>query len=139
MPNNRTSLYPQKLALGLLPITIAPVINLLLLFLLFLTIAPFVLKPTAAHVTLPKTITSDIIPETGTTTITVTGEDIIYFQNRIVTEKELKQLLKASPFKKQPLLIKADRRSSMARVIDVWNVCRELGLERVNIATTVNK
>ena len=71
--------------------------------------------------------------------IAITSEDIIYFQNKIVTEKELKHLLSAPSFKKKSLLIKADRRSSLARIIDVWNVCRELGLERVNIATTINK
>lgn len=71
--------------------------------------------------------------------IAITSEDVIYFHNKVVTELELKQLLKNPALKKQPILIKADRRSSLARIIDVWNVCRELGLDRVNLATTINK
>jgi len=138
MLNNKISLHQNKLAIGLMAITIAPLINLLCLFIMFFMIAPFILYPTSTHINLPKTITSDVIPET-TTTIAITSEDIIYFQNKVVTEKELKQLLKTPSLKKNPILIKADRRSSLARVIDVWNVCRELGLERVNLATTINK
>jgi len=37
--------------------------------------------------------------------------------------------------KHAPVLIKADRRASVGRIVDVWNLCRALGLERVNIAT----
>jgi biopolymer transport protein ExbD len=138
MSKNKTDRQHHTVALGLLPITIAPIINLLCLLLMFFAIAPFVIAPTSAHINLPKTITSDIVPE-STTMIAITSEDVIYFHNKVVTELELKQLLKNPALKKQPILIKADRRSSLARIIDVWNVCRELGLDRVNLATTINK
>lgn len=127
-----------KIATGLLPITFAPILNLILLLIMFLLLIPFISYPTSIHTYLPRTITSDIIPE-HTMTITITSEDIIYFENKILTDKELKKILQKPSLKKQPILIKADGRSSLARVIDVWNACRELGLERVNIATTMNK
>jgi len=33
-------------------------------------------------------------------------------------------------------MIKADRRSSMGRIVDIWDLCRQLGIEKINIATT---
>ena len=48
---------------------------------------------------------------------------------KIITDK-IKTILQ-SPLFEQSILIKADGRSSLARIIDVWNVCRELGLEKL--------
>ncbi len=129
--------FKRSLALapGLHPITFIPILNVFLLLFIFLYISNYLLFPTAIEVHLPKTVTSDIIPD-RITTIAITGEDLIYFDNKIATPKELKKLLAGQIKKSQPILIKADGRSSMNRVIDVWNICRELGLERVNIATT---
>ncbi len=125
-------------ATGLFPITFAPLLNLFCLLFMMLVISPFYVFPAGIAVGLPKTITSDIVSE-NTTLITITGEDIIYFENKIISDKELKTRLQSPALKKQAILIKADGRSSLARIIDVWNVCRELGLEKINIATTVNK
>jgi len=89
-------------------------------------------------VRLPKAITSDIIKEENFT-ITVTGENVIYWNNKITTIKELRQELSRSAHKNRPILIKADRRSSVGRVVDIWDLCRELGIERINIATDQEK
>ena len=85
-------------------------------------------------VKLPRAVTSDTVQE-DTVIITLTGEDIIYFNNKIATIPEITLKLKAYPAK-PPILIKADRRSSVGRIIDIWNLCRDLEIERVNIATT---
>ena len=105
---------------------------------MFIVVAPYFTFPTAMAVKLPKAITSDVVPE-NITTITITSEDIIYFHDKVFTDRELKKTLQSLSLKKKPILIKADGRSSLSRVIDVWNVCRELGLEKVNMATTLDK
>jgi len=85
-------------------------------------------------VKLPRAITSDVIKGENLT-ITITSEDIIYLDNTISTIEEIKKTLSKSSSKTRPILIKADRRASLGRVIDIWDLCRELGIERVNIAT----
>jgi len=86
-------------------------------------------------VKLPKAVTSDVIKEENII-ITITSENIIYLDDKIVTVKELKGKLKKPSTQKRPLLIKADRRASVGRIVDVWDLCRNLGIERINIATT---
>ena len=57
----------------------------------------------------------------------------------VITLKELKQQLGQPGSKDRPLLIKADRRASVGRIVDVWDLCRDLGIERINIATNQSK
>lgn len=103
---------------------------------MFMVIAPYFTFPNAIGIKLPKAITSDVIPE-NSTIITINSEDIIFFKGKVLSEIELKKLLHSSKVKKASILIKADGRSSLARVIDIWNICRDLGLEKINIATTI--
>ncbi len=63
----------------------------------------------------------------------------MYLNNKVVTAKELKQELGNPVHKDRPILIKADRRASMGRIVDVWDLCRQLGIERINIATNREK
>ena len=140
-PNSLNNIQAQsqlKLAAGLFPILFAPLLDLLCLFFMLLVVAPFLTFQNTIDIQLPKTITSDVVLE-NITTITITGEDIIYFENKVLSNKELKKKLQTLSLKKQSILIKADGRSSLTRIVDVWNICRELGLEKVNIATTINK
>ena len=51
------------------------------------------------------------------------------------TLKELTKTLKSVKSAGRPLLIKSDRRASVGRIVDVWDLCRKLGIERINIAT----
>ncbi|MCH7773641.1 MAG: biopolymer transporter ExbD [Bacteroidetes bacterium] len=53
--------------------------------------------------------------------------------------KELKRRLSQPNIKDHPLLIKADRRASVGRIVDIWDLCRNLGIERINIATNQEK
>lgn len=101
-------------------------------------VAPYFIFPNSVGIKMPKAITSDIMPE-NTTTITVTSEDIIYSGNKIISDKELKKLLQSSKVKNHSILIKAEGRTSLGRIIDIWNVCRQMDIEKVNLATTVNK
>lgn len=123
-----------KLEYGLGPLDIAPFLNVIfLLFMFFLLSSPFVVQP-SIDVNLPKAVTSDAIKEENLI-ITVTSEDVIYLNGKVVIMKELLANLKTTTTKNQSILIKADRRSSMGRIVDVWDLCRNLGIEKINIAT----
>ncbi len=86
------------------------------------------------RVKLPRAITGEFIKEENLT-ITITGEDIVYINKELTTIKELRKELTKPQYQGRPLLIKADRRASVGRIVDIWNLCRDLGIERINIAT----
>ena len=85
------------------------------------------------EVKLPKVVTSDTLQEKNSV-ISITNENVIYFNKSVVTIKELEKILKNPKIQSRPVLIKADRRTSMGRVVDVWDLCRKLGIEKLNIA-----
>ena len=123
-----------KLESGLDPIIIAPFINVIFLLLVFFLLFASMTSQSGINVKLPKAITSDILKEDNDI-ISITSEDIIYFNNKVVTVNELEELLSQPSVKNHPILVKADRRASMGRIVDIWNLCRKLKIERVNIAT----
>lgn len=115
-------------------INLTPLIDVILMLLIFFIISTSLSSQTGINVKLPKAITSDAIKEENLI-ITITSENVIYFNNKIITIRELRQKLNAQSNKAIPMLIKADRRSSVGRIVDVWDLCREMGIEKINIAT----
>lgn len=65
----------------------------------------------------------------------VSGENVIYMDGKVVNVRELKSIFKELAARNQPLLIKADRRAQLGRVVEIWDMARNLGLSQVNIAT----
>ena len=115
-------------------IDIIPLVNLLLLLFIFLVISHTLVAQPSINVKLPKALTSDIIHEDNFV-VTVTGEDVVYINGKIATMKELAQELEQIGIKNKSVIIKSDRRASLGRIVEVWDLCRKLGIERVNIAT----
>jgi len=114
-------------------INIAPLIDVIFQLLIFFMLSSSFTFPSGIHVKLPKAVTSDIVQEENFI-ITITSENVIYWNNSILTVKELKERLQEPARLKRPILIKADRRASLGRIVDVWDLCREAGIERINIA-----
>lgn len=123
-----------KYAAGLEQIDLAPLIDMVFLLLIFFLLSSTFTAPSGIHVQLPKAITSDTIKE-DSFTVAITSENIVYFNGKVVTMNELRDQLKKIATKNMPIMIEADRRSSMGRIVDVWDLCRGLGIERINIAT----
>lgn len=124
----------MKLEHGLKQIDIAPLIDVVFqLLIFFMLTSSFVMQP-GIKVNLPKAVTSEVVkPEN--IEILVSGENVTYFNGKVVTMKEIRNLLKQVSRRGQAILIKADKRSSLGRVVDIWDLARELGIEQVNIAT----
>lgn len=118
---------------GLAPLDIAPLIDVIFLLVIFFVLSTAFTFQSGISVKLPKAITSDIIKEENYI-ITITGEDLIYLNNQVTTAKELQGLLKKAKEQNRPVLIQSDRRASVGRIVDVWDLCRNLGIEKINIA-----
>jgi len=68
-------------------------------------------------------------------TITITSENVIYIDGRVVTLNELRHFLAQGNFTRDVLRIKADSRASMGRVADILDLCRGISGASVNVST----
>ena len=123
----------RQLARG--ELDLAPLIDVVFLLLIFFMLtSSFIFQP-GIRVTLPKAVTSEVIHH-KTLIVTITGENITYLDEKVVTIEELKISMEKAAKESRQLLIKADRHASLGRVVEVWDLCRELGISQINIATT---
>ena len=119
---------------GLSQIDIAPLIDIVFqLLIFFMLTSSFIMQP-GIKVNLPKAVTSEAVkPEN--IEILVTGENVAYLNGRVVTTQELKGILKGAAKRSQSILIKSDRRASLGRVVEIWDLARDTGISEINIAT----
>ena len=114
-------------------IELTPLIDCVFLLLIFFMLtSSFILVP-GINVKLPKAVTSQQI-SIQRVVIVVTSEDIIYFEDKPVTLKELFKILKKK--KAESVFIKADKDASLGRIVEIWDICKKLGIDKIGIATT---
>lgn len=113
---------------------IAPLIDVVFLLLIFFMLTSSYIVQPGIKINLPKAVTSEVIQEKNLV-VTVSAEETVYLNNRPVSLEELKAQLKKAAVDNRPLLIKADRRASLGKVVEIWDMCREVGLSQINIAT----
>lgn len=119
---------------GLKQIDIAPLIDIVFqLLIFFMLTSSFVMQP-GIRISLPKAVTSEVVKYENIEII-VSAENILYLNGKVTTTAELKVLLKQASGRSQPVLIKADKRASLGRVVEIWDMARDLGIAQVNIAT----
>ncbi|MFA5090990.1 MAG: biopolymer transporter ExbD [Candidatus Omnitrophota bacterium] len=124
----------MELEHGLRQIDIAPLIDMVFqLLIFFMLTSSFVIQP-GIKVNLPKAVTSEALKYENIE-IAVSSENIIYLNSKIINMQELKSVLKQVSGRQQPVLIKADKRASLGRVVEIWDMCRDVGLSQINIAT----
>lgn len=124
----------MELEHGLKQIDIAPLIDVVFqLLIFFMLTSSFVMQP-GIKVNLPRAVTSEVV-KFENTEILVTSEGLTYLNGKIVTTQELKSFLKQIAKRNQSILIKADRRASLGRVVEIWDMARDLGITQINIAT----
>ena len=121
-----------KMEKGMIDLT--PMVNVFfLLFVFFLFTSSFIFQP-GIRVSLPKAVTSEVM-QLDNVTITVTKDDKIYLEDRQITREELIPRLKMLASEKMGLLIKADSRAPLGRIVEIWDACRREGVSQINIAT----
>ncbi len=121
-------------AVSLSRIDLVPFINVIFLVVVFFLLVFVFAVSAPLNVKLPKAVTSDMVNDSSIT-IVVTSENILYVNDRVTTLQELKNFLSRAGSRSRSVLIKADRRASVGRVVDIWDLGRNLGIERINVAT----
>lgn len=124
----------MELEHGLKQIDIAPLIDMVFqLLIFFMLTSSFVIQP-GIKINLPKAVTSEVV-QYDNIDIAISAENIIYVNGKVMTTQELKGLLRQVAKRNVSILIKADKRASLGRVVEIWDMCRDLGVTHVNIAT----
>jgi biopolymer transport protein ExbD len=124
----------MELEHGLKQIDIAPLIDMVFqLLIFFMLTSSFIIQP-GIKVNLPKAVTSEIV-KFENMEIVVSAENVAYLNGQVVTIAELKTLFKQIAKRSQPILIKSDKRASLGRVVEIWDLARDSGIFQINIAT----
>lgn len=124
----------MELEHGLKQIDIAPLIDMVFqLLIFFMLTSSFIMQP-GIKVNLPKAVTSEVVKHENVE-VAISSENVIYINGKVITVQELKTLLKQTAKANGSILIKADRRASLGRIVEVWDMCRDLGITQINIAT----
>jgi len=113
---------------------VTPLIDVVFLLLIFFMLtSTFVLQP-GIKVKLPRAITSEALREKNLV-IVITAGGKIYLDNEIISLDELSAGLEKAARDERAVLIKADQKISLGRVVEVWDLCRDVGITQVSIAT----
>lgn len=113
---------------------LTPMVNIFfLLFVFFLFTSSFIFQP-GIRVSLPKAVTSDCLQQDNVV-LTITRDDKLYLEDRQISQDELVSCLKMLTKEKMGLLIKADSRAPLGRIVEIWDTCRREGVSQINIAT----
>jgi len=124
----------MELEHGLKQIDIAPLIDIVFqLLIFFMLTSSFVIQP-GIKVNLPKAVTSEIINYENIE-ILVSSENVTYLNGKIVNMQEMNSYLKQAAKRNQSVIIKADTRASLGRVVEIWDMARDSGITQINIAT----
>lgn len=124
----------MELEHGLKQIDIAPLIDIIFqLLIFFMLTSSFIMQP-GIKVKLPKAVTSEVVKYENIE-ILVTSENVVYMNGKLVTMQELKSVFTQAAKRNQTILIKSDRRASLGRVVEIWDMARDLGITQINIAT----
>jgi len=124
----------MELEHGLKQIDIAPLIDIVFqLLIFFMLTSSFIIQP-GIKINLPKAVTSEVV-KYDNIELVVSSESVIYLNGKVINMRELKALFKQVAKRNQTILIKADKRASLGRIVEIWDLARDMGISQINIAT----
>jgi len=127
--------FKRKVFLEKGRLDIAPLIDVIFLLLIFFMLtSSFIFQP-GIRVNLPKAVTSEVLHR-ELIVLVVTDSNDVYINERPVDAEELVSRVSLAAREGRSLLIKADKGADLGKVIEVWDICRQVDMRQVNIATT---
>ncbi|MEA3488951.1 MAG: biopolymer transporter ExbD [Candidatus Omnitrophota bacterium] len=127
--------FKRKVFLEKGRLDIAPLIDVVFLLLIFFMLtSSFIFQP-GIRVNLPRAVTSEVLHR-ELLILTVTEGNEVFLNERPVSGDELVSRITIAARDNQPLLIRADKKADMGKVIEVWDICRQVDIKQINIATT---
>lgn len=115
-------------------LNITPLIDVIFLLLIFFMLTSTFVSQAGIKVNLPRAVSGKVLLDEKLI-IVIDEKDHLYIRDQKITEGELKPILIEAARSKKPLLIMADKSSSMGKVVEIWDMCRQQGITQINIAT----
>lgn len=116
------------------PILAVSFINFVLMAVILIMSTTIFARPSGVQMEFPSFKEAGSSPDRSVV-ITVTSENVIYINGRVVTLNELRRFLAQGNFRRDALMIKADAKASMGRVADILDLCRGILGASVNVST----
>ena len=118
-------------------INITPFTDVILVLLIIFMIATPLISQNNIEVKLPEASSKDVLDAPKPAYIAISGEGVLYFANKVLTNKELKQKIKTLLTKDPDLkvVIAADQACRFQEVVKVIDILKETGVKSLNIAT----
>lgn len=113
---------------------IAPLIDVVFLLLIFFMLTSSFISQQGIRVNLPNAVSSLALPQEGLV-IFITNKDRLVVNDEKIGLKELNSRIDMAAKEKSRILIKADKKASLGKVVEIWDLCREAGITNINIAT----
>jgi biopolymer transport protein TolR len=114
-------------------INVTPFVDVMLVLVVIFMVAGPLLEQSIT-VALPRAATSQGVTGAGLT-ITLSREHVVYVNNEVVTLAELRTRLTDTP-RSYAILIRADEHAYVRRLVELWDLCRELGFRETQILTS---
>lgn len=118
-------------------LNLTPLVDVIFLQLIyFMLTSSFIMQP-GIKIKLPEASTTETITEKEVF-VSISKEGIIFYKEKPITLKTLEQLLKKEVKNKKQqviLVIKGDKRTEHGRVVQVMDIARRSGINRIAIAT----
>jgi biopolymer transport protein ExbD len=121
-------------------LNLVPLVDAVLLLLIFFMISSSFVAQPGIKVNLPKAVTAER-KEPEDITLAITKEDILYLNNQRIALQDLwgRLLHLQNQGRVGFLIIKADKAVSHGRVVEVMDIAKQAGVERLAIATEPKK
>ena len=127
-----TSHRRMGLAPSFHPVVATAFLNFIFLILVMVVFFSFFATPSGFEIRLPGVANSGMFEKQFT--VRITAENVLFFNEKVVTINDLKRaLFKIANTANTVVYLQVDRRSSMGRVVDVWDLCKGLGIAQVKI------
>ena len=118
---------------GLNNIYIAPLVNVVLLLLIFFILTSNLVIQSGMKVSLPKALESRLI-KYDRIEFYVAQDNKVYFNGNAVSGHELKDILKQFSARNTNIIIRSDKRASFETITQVWDACRSLGITQISLS-----
>jgi len=119
-------------------VEITPLIDVIFLLLLFFLLTTTFITNPGIEVNLPKASTEELSSTSNEIVVVITDSGDIFFENSYITLSELETQFKKiakSRGSNNMLIIQADEKSTHGKVVEVMDIAKKLGFNKLAIAT----